>query len=73
MLKRISLSFLVLCSFTGCTNLTKVEPWQKGNLAKPHMVFEADPLDTGYTEHTYFSKEGASGGGAVGGGGCGCN
>ena len=37
------------------------------------MTFEGDPLDSGYKEHTYFSKEGASGGGGVGGGGCGCN
>ena len=50
-----------------------VQPWQKGNLAKPDMAFNHDPLETRFAEHTYFSKEGASGGMNVGGGGCGCN
>ena len=50
-----------------------VQPWQKGNLAKPDMAFDSDPLQTRFEEHTYFSKEAASGGMTVGGGGCGCN
>lgn len=54
-------------------SLPAVKPWQKGTLAKPEMTFEADRLDTHFTEHIYFSKEGASGGSGVGGGGCGCN
>jgi Domain of unknown function (DUF4266) len=54
----------------GCET---VQPWQKGNLAKPEMAFNSDPLQTRFEEHTYFSKEGASGGSSVGGGGCGCN
>jgi Domain of unknown function (DUF4266) len=37
------------------------------------MAFDSDPLDTRFMDHTYFSKEGASGGAGVGGGGCGCN
>jgi hypothetical protein len=37
------------------------------------MTFEGDTLDKNFTEHTYFSKEGAFGGSGVGGGGCGCN
>lgn len=64
--------FLLLITLSGCA-MNHVQPWEKGNLAKPHMTFEGDPLDSGYKEHTYFSKEGASGGGGVGGGGCGCN
>lgn len=48
-------------------------PWQKGYLAKPEMTFEGDRLDIQFTEHIYFSKEAASGGNGVGGGGCGCN
>jgi hypothetical protein len=62
----LALSVLLI----GCET---VQPWQKGNLAKPEMVFDPDPLQTRFTEHTYFSKEGASGGLAAGGGGCGCN
>jgi hypothetical protein len=62
----LALSFFLL----GCST---VQPWQKGNLAKPDMAFDHDPLQTRFEEHTYFSKEGASGGMSVGGGGCGCN
>lgn len=58
---------------TSCGGIQQVQPWEKGNLAKPEMTFEGDPLDNAFSEHTYFSKEGASGGGGVGGGGCGCN
>lgn len=54
----------------GCDT---VQPWQKGNLAKPDMAFDSDPLQARFEDHTYFSKEGASGGMSVGGGGCGCN
>ncbi len=54
----------------GCST---VQPWQKGILSRPEMTFESDPLETRYAEHTYFSKEAASGGGGAGGGGCGCN
>jgi hypothetical protein len=57
----------------GCTGWGHVEAWEKGNLAKPSMRLETDPLDARFTQHIYTSKEAASGGGGVGGGGCGCN
>ena len=62
-----------ICLLAGCGAIAKVEPWEKGRLAKPEMQFEQDRLDARYAEHTYSSKEGASGGAGVGGGGCGCN
>lgn len=62
-----------LTLLTGCSNLGQVQPWEKGQLAKPSMTFEADPLDQRFMQHIYFSKEAASGGYGVGGGGCGCN
>jgi hypothetical protein len=31
------------------------------------------PVDNALDEHIYYSKEAASGGQGVGGGGCGCN
>jgi hypothetical protein len=37
------------------------------------MIFDEDALDRLYVDHTYTSKEAASGGAGVGGGGCGCN
>ena len=48
-------------------------PWERGDLAKAQMKFDADRLDAMASQHTYFSKEAASGGSGVGGGGCGCN
>ena len=57
---------------TGCS-LQPVQPWEKGDLAKPAMSFSIDPLDDRFTQRIYNSKENASGGYGVGGGGCGCN
>lgn len=57
----------------GCAALTPVQPWEKGDLARPAMGFEVDRLDAAFVEHTYSSKEGVFGGATVGGGGCGCN
>jgi len=57
----------------GCASFAPPQPWEKGDLAKPAMRFDADALATRATQHVYQSKEGASAGGSVGGGGCGCN
>lgn len=64
---------LSFATLTACTGVGQVQPWEKGHLAKPEMTFERDALDNAFTEHIYFSKEAASGGNGVGGGGCGCN
>jgi len=66
-------SLLALLTMSGLSGCSSVQPWEKQNLAKPAMTFDRDRLDTGYTEHMYSSKEAASGGSGVGGGGCGCN
>ncbi|MES2323025.1 MAG: DUF4266 domain-containing protein [Pseudomonadota bacterium] len=67
---------LIICvamvSLAGCA-MQPVQPWEKGMLAKKAMSFETDKLEAKFAEHTYSSKEGASGGAGVGGGGCGCN
>ncbi len=57
----------------GACSLQPPKPWQKGILAKPQMTMESDALDNKFSQHTYGSKEGSSGGYGVGGGGCGCN
>ena len=56
----------------GCA-LAPPQPWERGLLAKPEMTMGADPLDQRFVQHIYGSKENASGGYGVGGGGCGCN
>jgi hypothetical protein len=70
-MKRVLLAACV-CALAACETVD-VKPWQKGNLARPDMAFDSDVLDARFMDHTYFSKEGASGGAGVGGGGCGCN
>jgi hypothetical protein len=75
-MKTIALRILALTALaclSGCSNLGQVNAWEKGNLAKPQMTFEGDPLDQRFVQHTYGSKENSSGGYGVGGGGCGCN
>jgi hypothetical protein len=54
----------------GCAT---VKPWQRGTLADPIMRPDRNPIGQGLIEHVYFSREAASGGRTVGGGGCGCN
>jgi hypothetical protein len=73
MIKRCMLLAAIAILATGCESIGNVKPWEKGNLAKPEMAFDPDVLEARFADHTYFSKEGASGGAGVGGGGCGCN
>jgi len=67
------LPVLLLVVVAGCATFDPPKPWEKGQLAKPEMQFDPDPLETKTTLHIYTSKEGAAGGYGVGGGGCGCN
>lgn len=57
---------------SGCSTLG-VKPWERELLAKPSMQLNASPLEAAADDHTYFSKEAATGGRSFGGGGCGCN
>lgn len=59
----------VLC-LSGCAN---IKPWQRGTLSDYSMRADRDPLGQGQMDHVYFSREMATGGRGVGGGGCGCN
>ncbi len=67
------LTLVAMAALAGCSGLGQVQPWEKGNLAKPAMTFGGDPLDQAFVQHIYSSKENSSGGYGVGGGGCGCN
>lgn len=55
---------------SGCAS---VQPWERGFLSQEIMRPDRDPVGVALTEHLYFSREAASGGRGVGGGGCGCN
>lgn len=71
-LLRIAVWSVVLSICAGCAG-APVKPWQRGTLAKVGMALEPDPLLGAYRRHTQFSKEAASGGATLAGGGCGCN
>lgn len=64
------LAFAAIASGTGCA---QVKPWQRGALADLTMRPDRDPVGTALGEHMFFSREAATGGRGVGGGGCGCN
>lgn len=75
---RISGLLLILAgalTLSGCatTQLVRVKPWERATLTDYTMRPDRDPLYTAFTEHTYFSRETATGGRGVGGSGCGCN
>lgn len=50
-----------------------VQPWERATLSDYTMRPDRDPLSDSLKEHVYFTRETASGGRGVGGGGCGCN
>jgi uncharacterized protein DUF4266 len=53
----------------GCA---AVQPWQRGRLADPCMMFDADASRVAYMTHWQEAREAASGGYGVQSGGCGC-
>ena len=67
--RRSAVGLILIATFSGCAN---VSPTQRATLARPDMQFDFDRAAGAITGHTYASKEGASGGKGVGGGGCGC-
>lgn len=64
---------LALASTLSACATTEVAAWQKQYLARGSMALDRAPLERGFFQHSYESKEAASGGRGVGGGGCGCN
>ena len=67
------LSLVVALALGGCATVQPPRAWENAALAQPQMQLDADPLDSKLKQHIYTSKEAASGGYGVGGGGCGCN
>jgi hypothetical protein len=71
--RALSAALVMFAALLGGCAYAPPQPWEKGNLAKPEMSMGVDPLDQRFTQHIYASREAASGGYGVGGGGCGCN
>lgn len=69
---RLAAASLAVAALAGCA-LQPPQPWERRALARPEMTLAGDRLADGFDQHVYTSKENASGGYGVGGGGCGCN
>jgi hypothetical protein len=69
---RLAAVAILALALSACS-FAPPKPWEKGTLARPDMQFDYDRLDTKTQQHIYTSKEAATGGYGVGGGGCGCN
>jgi len=67
------LAMIIACSALLLSGCADVKPWDRDLLAQKKMQLVPAPVDNALDEHVYFSKEAASGGQGVGGGGCGCN
>lgn len=65
---RTILLLLALASLAGCAT---VAPYERGVLAHPSMT--AEDMSTDFDGHVRAVSEGATGGFAGAGGGCGCN
>ena len=70
---KLILTFALVCGLLATAGCQHVKPWQRGKLADYTMRGDRDPLGVGGDEHIFFSREAATGGRGVGGGGCGCN
>ena len=66
-------SALLLSLSMAISACTHVEAWQKERIAARHMRFDSTPLESTARQHMYTSREAASGGYGISGGGCGCN
>lgn len=71
--KKLGLALLLLASSMLFTQCEDVKPWQRGTLADSTMRPDWDPVGRQLIDHVYFSREAATGGRGIGGGGCGCN
>jgi hypothetical protein len=57
----------------ACAGCRTVPPWERARLGDYLMRPDRDPLTESLSDHVYFTREAATGGRGVGGGGCGCN
>ncbi len=70
--KWIILGLLALLLGGMLTSCAAVQPWQRGDLADPIMIFDENPIDAGIKEHYLDYREGSVGGTGAQSGGCGC-
>lgn len=69
---KLAVLLLLLMMEVTLPACTTVQPWERGNLAKPQMALDPHPLQSSLQAHNYGSREAGAGGNAAQGGGCGC-
>lgn len=67
------LKVLLIITAIACQGCVKVQPWERGVLAKPEMSTNPNPTISNIRDHIFSSKEASQGGHGGTGGGCGCN
>jgi hypothetical protein len=72
MIVKILAPYLAVFLATQLSACVNVQPWERGNLAKPQMALDPYPLQSALRTHNYGSREAAAAGNAAQGGGCGC-
>ncbi|MEQ1528891.1 MAG: DUF4266 domain-containing protein, partial [Methylococcales bacterium] len=60
---------LAICFMVNLNACAPVQPWERGNLAKPQMALDPYPLQSALRAHNYDSREATAGGNAAQGGG----
>ena len=63
---------LAWAAAVGAGGCATIQPWQRGRLADPCMLFDADSGQVAYMTHWQEAREASSGGFGVQSGGCGC-
>ncbi len=71
--KRLALLLALIVGSALLSQCANVKPWERGSLADQTMSPDLNPVGEQLMDHVYFSREAASGGRSIGGGGCGCN
>ncbi len=72
MKKTFIILFALLVLGILSTSCVTVQPWERGNLSKPIMIFDKDPIKKGILLHYIEFHEGSSGATGSQSGGCGC-
>jgi hypothetical protein len=70
--KRVLVFIIAAAAALASWGCATVQPWERGRLADPSMVFDADGSQVAYMTHWQEAREGSSGGYGVQSGGCGC-
>ncbi len=71
--RALAAALAVVAALAGCGSFAPPRPWEKDVLARPEMQLDSGAATARTVQHIYASKEAASGGYGIGGGGCGCN